>query len=110
MFWYRTWNLLGLFVIPGRCEASNPESRDSGSGANAPSRNDGVTLAMTRLSIGGLGVAHQCRLLNVVIRKDLLQILDLRDVVEDNIGLRGVQRQVVLVVVFRRVKRLQRAD
>src|SRR6202050_3581878 len=28
-------------VIPGRCEASNPESRDSGSGANAPSRNDG---------------------------------------------------------------------
>ncbi len=30
----------GEFVIPGRCEASNPESRDSGSGANAPSRND----------------------------------------------------------------------
>jgi hypothetical protein len=29
-------------VIPGRCEASNPESRDSGSGADAPSRNDGV--------------------------------------------------------------------
>src|SRR5258708_32574425 len=28
-------------VIPGRCNASNPESRDSGSGANAPSRNDG---------------------------------------------------------------------
>jgi len=27
-------------VIPGRCVASNPESRDSGSGANAPSRND----------------------------------------------------------------------
>src|SRR5512140_796556 len=32
-------------VIPGRCEASNPESRDSGSGANAPSRNDGVSVA-----------------------------------------------------------------
>jgi hypothetical protein len=41
-------------VIPGRCQrvratrspmtgsASNPESRDSGSGADAPSRNDGV--------------------------------------------------------------------
>src|SRR3984957_9315152 len=36
-------------VIPGRCEASNydvrlhiGESRDSGSGASAPSRNDGV--------------------------------------------------------------------
>src|SRR6266702_8693170 len=28
--------------IPGRCAASNPESRDSGSGANAPSRNDGA--------------------------------------------------------------------
>src|SRR5262249_52665449 len=27
-------------VIPGRCEASNPESRDSGSGADAPARND----------------------------------------------------------------------
>ena len=27
-------------VIPGRCAASNPESRDSGSGACAPSRND----------------------------------------------------------------------
>src|ERR1700721_3833001 len=31
-------------VIPGRCNASNPESRDSGSGANAPSRNDGRAL------------------------------------------------------------------
>src|SRR5580698_2525792 len=30
----------GEAVIPGRCEASNPESRDSGSGADAPSRND----------------------------------------------------------------------
>src|SRR5437879_5424396 len=30
-----------LIVIPGRCEASNPESRDSGSGACAPSQNDG---------------------------------------------------------------------
>src|ERR1700694_2877606 len=29
-------------VIPGRCEASNPEPRDSGSGASAPSRNDGA--------------------------------------------------------------------
>src|SRR5579864_625023 len=27
-------------VIPGRCDASNPESRDSESGASAPSRND----------------------------------------------------------------------
>src|SRR5258708_15735198 len=27
-------------VIRGRCKASNPESRDSGSGAHAPSRND----------------------------------------------------------------------
>ena len=30
-------------VIPGRCAASNPESRDSGSGAGAPSRNDGLS-------------------------------------------------------------------
>src|SRR3954454_16103994 len=110
MFWCRTWNLLGLIVIPGRCEASNPESRDSGSGANAPSRNDGVTLAMTRVSVGSLGVADQRRLLDVVLRKDLLQVLDLRDVVEGNIGLVRVQRQVVLMIVFRRIEPLQRAD
>jgi NitT/TauT family transport system substrate-binding protein len=32
-------------VIPGRCEASNPESPDSGSGAGAPSRHDGGWIA-----------------------------------------------------------------
>ena len=37
----------GNTVIPGRCEASNPESRDSGSGANAPSRNDGPTTELS---------------------------------------------------------------
>src|ERR1700694_584774 len=31
----------GSLVIPGRCDASNPESRNSGSGASAPARNDG---------------------------------------------------------------------
>jgi hypothetical protein len=31
-------------VNPGRCEASNPESRDYGSGADAPSRNDGTAV------------------------------------------------------------------
>src|SRR6202171_2380280 len=53
-----TAGFLPLFaeVIPGRCQrvrakrgpmtgsASNPESRDSGSGANAPSRNDGARI------------------------------------------------------------------
>src|SRR5450759_1806626 len=29
-------------VIPGRCEASNPESRDSGSAPNGASRNDAM--------------------------------------------------------------------
>src|SRR5450755_4725883 len=42
-------------VIPGRCEASNPESRDSGSGSCGPSRNDGVWLAMTALQLKRLG-------------------------------------------------------
>jgi DNA mismatch repair protein MutS len=37
-------------VIPGRCKASNPESRDSGSGANAPSRNDEMLVASSRTS------------------------------------------------------------
>src|SRR5450755_1661024 len=45
-------------VIPGRCEASNPESRDSPMRNCAsevwscgPSRNDGVWLAMTALQL-----------------------------------------------------------
>src|SRR5882672_5898425 len=71
-----------------------------------------ASLAMTKSSgsVGDLGVAHQCGLLDVTIRKDLLQVLDLRDVVEGNIGLVRVQRQVVLVIVLRRIERLQRAD
>ncbi|QDW35998.1 hypothetical protein FFI89_001895 [Bradyrhizobium sp. KBS0727] len=41
--------LEGFTVVPGRCVASNPESRDSGSGANAPSRNDeGVDCVASR--------------------------------------------------------------
>src|ERR1700686_5689687 len=36
-----------MIVIPGRCEASNPESRDSGYDAKAPSRNDGVRMLPT---------------------------------------------------------------
>src|SRR5437867_2990811 len=40
-------------VVPGRCEASNPESRDSGSGAYAPSRNDESYYASLRRR-GGL--------------------------------------------------------
>jgi len=43
---HMNWSVTGdaglRLVIPGRCEASNPESRDSGSGADAPSRNDGA--------------------------------------------------------------------
>jgi hypothetical protein len=37
-------------VIPGRCEASNPESRDSGPGADAPSRNDELCSRPPKLS------------------------------------------------------------
>jgi len=40
--WQRVNRIPSAFVIPGRCAASNPESRDSGSGACAPSRNDGM--------------------------------------------------------------------
>src|SRR3984893_5685179 len=38
-------------------------------------------------SIGGFRVAHQRRLFEVVVRKDLLQVLDLGDVVIRNIGI-----------------------
>src|ERR1700674_2880301 len=47
-------------VIPGRCNASNydvqlhiGESRDSGSGAGAPSRNDGVCFVALPSAIAG---------------------------------------------------------
>ena len=46
-------------VIPGRCEASNydvqlhiGESRDSGSGASAPSRNDSALLGCLTIESG----------------------------------------------------------
>src|ERR1700689_188712 len=45
------------FVIPGRCVASNPESRDSGSGASAPSRNDGYRREKTMNGLKILGLA-----------------------------------------------------
>src|SRR6185369_2988119 len=83
-------HLTSFVVIPGR--EANPESRDSGYG---PSDHSGMTSVLVR----SLGVAHQRRLLDVILRKDLLQILDLRNVVERNIGLVRVQRQVVLVIV-----------
>src|SRR5204862_4559056 len=67
----------------------------------------GHPASLSLASVGDLGVAHQRRLLDVTIRKDLLQGLDLRDVVEDNIGLVRVQRQVILVIGLGRVERLQ---
>src|SRR6266404_9863075 len=52
-------------VIPGRCEASNPESRDSGSGAKAPSRNDGMSTPQPfRLALFG----KRLRALDVILR------------------------------------------
>src|SRR5437588_4306144 len=48
-------------VIPGRCEASNPESRDSGSGANAPSRNDGQHPLLTTKKITESNIHALCR-------------------------------------------------
>src|SRR3954463_5684229 len=101
MFWCRTLDLLGLVVI-ARSEATKQSIQPQGSmDCFAP-------LAMTRVSVGSLRTAHQRRLLDVVLRKDLLQVLDLRDVVEGNIGLVRVQRQVVLMIVFRRIEPLQR--
>src|SRR5450432_2889952 len=61
-------------------------------------------------SVGDLGTAHQRRLLGVTVRENLLQVLDLRNVVIGNIGLGGVQRQVVLMIGLGRKKPLQRAD
>src|SRR6201986_1367250 len=46
--WAKQGHETSLLVIPGRCEASNPESRDSGSGACAPSRNDNESHTMSK--------------------------------------------------------------
>src|SRR4030095_9692740 len=60
-------------------------------------------------SVGDL-LVHQRWLRNVVVGKDLLQGLYLRNVVEDNVGLVRVQRQIVLVIVFRRIERVELVD
>jgi hypothetical protein len=57
----------GDSVIPGRCEASNPESRDSGVWSCGPSRNDSVWIASRSLSSGAHSrdpLAKQGRLYN----------------------------------------------
>src|ERR1700694_3182079 len=51
-------------------------------------------------SVGDLCAAHQRRLLDVVLRENLLQVLDLRNIIIGNIGLVRVQRQVVLMIGF----------
>src|SRR4051812_45104395 len=56
--------------------------------------------------IGHFRAAHQRRLLDIILRKNLLQRFDLRDVVIGNIGLGRVQRQVILMVRLGRIKRL----
>src|SRR5262249_53391704 len=63
-----------LVVIPGRC-ASNPESRDSGPGAYAPSRNDGVQLSVFKILNTPLAMA-MTRLSTVisVLRKTRLRV------------------------------------
>src|SRR5215471_1401154 len=53
---------------------------------------------------------HQSRLLAVVFRKQLLQVLDLRQIVEGDIGLIRMQRQVVLMVCLGRKEFVERGD
>src|SRR5580704_7178577 len=64
----------------------------------------------TSPSVGDLCSAHQRRLLGIIFGEQLLQVFDLRNVVERNIGLAGVQRQVVLMIAFRGIEPLQRPD
>ena len=51
---------------------------------------------------------HQHRRVAVEVREHLLQMRDLRQIVLDDIRLSRVQERVVLMVVLRRVERLQR--
>src|SRR6266436_6316031 len=61
-------------------------------------------------SVGDLRATDQRGLLDVVLRKDLFEVLDLRQVIIGNIRLARVQRQVVLMIGLGRKKSLQRTD
>src|SRR6266404_648602 len=99
-------------VIPGRCQrgrakrgpmtgsASNPESRDSGSGANAPSRNDGVWIASRSLSSG----SNARSLPLEEIRSDVGFLPDRVVVAIDAVGDQGVARDDRVLVELDRVQ------
>src|ERR1700682_5300460 len=76
--------------------------------ADAGSREEDTVNSLKSPSVGHLSAAHQRRFLEVVLRENLLQVLDLGNVVIGNIGLVGVQRQIVLVIGLRRIKSFQR--
>src|SRR5258708_14706517 len=78
--------------------------------ADAGSREEHPVNSLKSPSVGHLGAAHQRRFLDVVLGDNLLQVLDLPNVVISTIWLCGVQRQVVLMIGLRRIKRFQRAD
>src|ERR1700730_15147940 len=61
---------LELAVIPGRCEASNPESRDSGSG---PSDHPGLTVREPRISMESRRQPHDLTVgdIDTVVRPGL---------------------------------------
>src|SRR6266853_4401111 len=57
------------------------------------------SLLITRQpSVGDLCAAHQRRLLDIILRENRLQVLNLWNVVIGNIGLVRVQRQIVLMI------------
>src|SRR2546421_4671484 len=74
------------------------------------SRKENTIKQSSKPSVSDLCSGYQRRLLDVVLRKDLLQVLDLRQVIIGNIGLARVQRQVILVIGLGRIKPLQRTD
>jgi hypothetical protein len=57
-----------------------------------------------------LGVGDEHRLVTILTRKELFQGRDLRQIVDRDVGLRGVQRQVILMIGLGRVENLVRFD
>src|SRR6476659_943863 len=87
-----------LNVFKRRSSPALIRGRGTGSREDkAPTNND--QLANNAL-VSDLRAAYQRRLLDVVVREKLLQVLDLRNVVVGNIGLVRVQRQVILMIGF----------
>src|SRR5258705_6368929 len=96
--------------VPVRVKKTRSANRTCFQAKWVPVRVKKTRSANNNALVGDLRAAYQRRLLDVVVRENLLQVLDLLNVVIGNIGLVRVQRQVILMIGLRRIERFQRPD